>query len=101
VDRNSAPGVNGRVKVSQRAAQNVATLGLQDCRLGVRQHPGDRAYHRAGGCPDALARKGQLLSMCVWVKPCLVAPCSGPSDSFRRSSQGCSHGGSGGREVRR
>ena len=25
--------VNGRVKVSQRAAQNVADLGLRDCRL--------------------------------------------------------------------
>ena len=29
----SAMRVNGRVKVSQRAAQNVATLGLRDCRL--------------------------------------------------------------------
>jgi len=25
---DGTPGVNGRVKVSQRAAQNVATLGL-------------------------------------------------------------------------
>ena len=24
----------------------------------VRQHPGSRAYHRAGGCPDALAPQG-------------------------------------------
>jgi len=30
-------------------------LGLEYCRLGMREHPAGRAYHRAGGCPDALA----------------------------------------------
>jgi len=29
------------------------------------QPPGDRACHRAGGCPDALAREGQLGG--IWV----------------------------------
>jgi len=38
-------------------------LGLGYCRIVVRQHPGSRAYHRAGGCPDALALQGQLLLM--------------------------------------
>jgi len=33
-------------------------LGLGYCRIGVRRHPGSRAYHRAGGCPDALALQG-------------------------------------------
>jgi hypothetical protein len=40
-------------------------LGLEYCRLGVREHPGDRAYHRAGGCPDALALQGQIPAMLV------------------------------------
>ena len=40
-------------------------LGLEYCRLGVREHPGGRAYHRAGGCPDALALQGQLPSVLV------------------------------------
>lgn len=30
--------VNGRVKVSQRAAQNVAALGLAECGGGLRQN---------------------------------------------------------------
>ena len=33
--------------------------------MGVRRHPGDRAYHRAGGCLDALARSGQLPAILV------------------------------------
>ena len=37
--------------------------GWYDCRLGVRQDAGSRAFHRAGGCPDALAREGQMLTM--------------------------------------
>jgi len=52
--------VNGRVKVGQTAAENVATLGWKNCRIGVRQQPGSRACHRAGGGPDALARNGQM-----------------------------------------
>ena len=31
--------------------------------MSVCQHPGGRAFHRAGGCPDALALQGQLLAM--------------------------------------
>ena len=37
-------------------------LGWVYCRIDVRQHPGSRAYHRAGGCPDGLAHLGQILS---------------------------------------
>lgn len=33
--------------------------------MGVRRHPGDRAYHRAGGCLNALARSGQLPAILV------------------------------------
>ena len=39
--------------------------GWYDCRLGVRQHPGCRACQGAGGCPDALAREGQPLTILV------------------------------------
>jgi len=41
--------VNGSVKVSQRAAQNVATFGSVKLPMNVREHPGSRACHRAGG----------------------------------------------------
>ena len=33
--------------------------GWDNHRIDERQHPGSRACHIAGGCPDALARKGQ------------------------------------------
>ena len=42
--------------------------GSQDCGMGARQHPGDRAFHRAGGRPDALAPAGQILSMLVGLR---------------------------------
>jgi hypothetical protein len=37
-------------------------------RMDERQHPGDRACHITGGCPDALARQGPHLgfAMCNW-----------------------------------
>ena len=44
--------------------------GWDNQRIDERQHPGGRACHRAGGCPDALAREGQLLTM--WVGLSLV-----------------------------
>ena len=68
--------------------------GWHDCRIGVRQHPGDRAFHRAGGCPDALARKVQITPIWRMVTPCPGVPCFGRGGSCRRSSQGCSHDGS-------
>jgi len=37
----------------------LPVLGWHECRVNVRQHPGGRACHRAGGCPDALALQGQ------------------------------------------
>ena len=39
--------------------------GWDDERAASRQHPGDRAFHIAGGCPDALARQGQLVLIVV------------------------------------
>ena len=33
--------------------------GCDNHRIDERLHPGSRACHIAGGCPDALARKGQ------------------------------------------
>jgi hypothetical protein len=76
-------------------------LGWHDRRICVRQHPGSRAFHIAGGWPDALAREGQSLTMWIRIAPCLGAPCSDQGDSFRHSSQGCSRGGSAGRGERR
>jgi hypothetical protein len=64
--RASTTSVKGRVKVSQRATQNIATLGWYYYSIGVRQHPGCRAYHRAGGFHDALAHEGQTLATLVW-----------------------------------
>jgi len=33
--------------------------GWYNQHMDERQHPGSRACHKAGGCPDALARQGQ------------------------------------------
>lgn len=78
--------VNGRVKVGQRAAQNIATLGLARLpREGARMLWPVRANWVGFG----------------WtVMPCLGGPCSGRGDSFRRSSQGCLRGGSADPEAR-
>ena len=95
------PGCQRQSKSEPKGSAKCCHFGVARLPVSLRQHPGDRAYHRAGGRPDALAREGQLLTMCVWVKPCLGGPCSGPSDSFRRSSQGCSRGGSGGPAAHR
>jgi hypothetical protein len=40
-------------------------LGWGNQRIGERQHPGSRACHIAGGCPDALARQGQSILISV------------------------------------
>ncbi len=42
--------------------------GWDNQRIDERQHPGGRACHIAGGCPDALARQGPHLgfAMCKW-----------------------------------
>ena len=42
-------------------------LGVVYYRIDVRQHPGSRAYHRAGGLLDALGREGQFRVMLVLV----------------------------------
>ena len=97
----SAADCQRQSKSEPKGSAKCCHFGVARLPVSLRQHPGDRAYHRAGGRPDALAREGQLLTMCVWVKPCLGGPCSGPSDSFRRSSQGCSRGGSGGPAAHR
>ena len=43
--------------------------------------------------------RAKYLRCWCWVTPCPGGPCSGRGDSFRRSSQGCSRGGSGDPEV--
>ena len=45
-----------------------------ECRMSVRQHPGDRACHRVGGGPDALARQGQRGGL-RGGRSCLVLAC--------------------------
>ena len=42
-------------------------LGWDNQRIDERQHPGSRACHIAGGCPDVLARQGQSMLIEVQV----------------------------------
>ena len=39
--------------------------GWGNQRVDERQHPGGRACHIAGGCPDALARQGQSVLIVI------------------------------------
>jgi hypothetical protein len=100
-ERKTCMPVNGRVKVGQRAAQNVATLGL--ARLPHRRAAasGLPRLSRSWRLPGCFDPSGPNTCDVGVGSPCLVGPCSDRGGSCRRSSSGCLDSVSADPEARR